>query len=104
VKEVLRYFLRHPDVADSLEGVVRWRVRQEVIHYTVDEVEQAVGWLARRGFLVRHDAPGIPTMFRLNHAKATAAERVIAPRQAHTTRKAKRAAAKDAGKTERPLH
>jgi len=34
-KEILRYFLRHPQAADTLEGIVRWRLLEERVERTL---------------------------------------------------------------------
>lgn len=33
--EILQYYLRHPEAADTLEGVARWRLLEQRIHHTV---------------------------------------------------------------------
>ena len=77
VKEVLSFFVRHPRCADSVEGVTRWRVRQEALRFTIEEVREALAWLAGRGVLLHEDVPGVPTLFRLNQAKTREAKQLL---------------------------
>jgi hypothetical protein len=77
-REVLIYFLRHSHGAESLEAVARWRLREEEIHRTVDEISRAVDWLVARGFLLEEPTRAAPTMFRLNPDKRDAAEQYVA--------------------------
>lgn len=65
-REVLRYFLRNPQAADSLEGVARWRLVDEAIYRSVDEINQALGWLVDEGLLLRESVTGLGPIFRLN--------------------------------------
>ena len=75
--EVLCYFLRNPRAADSLEGVVRWRLEAQRIHRTVAEVDAAMAWLVARGFLVEEPVYGTAPVFRLAAAKCRAAKRLV---------------------------
>jgi len=65
-REILRYFVRNPQAADSLEGVVRWRLMDEVIRRKLDETEAALEWLVAEGYLTTSISPGGTTTFRLN--------------------------------------
>lgn len=50
-KDILRYFLRHPKAADSLEGVARFRLLDETVHQGVAETEKGLNRLVAQGFL-----------------------------------------------------
>jgi hypothetical protein len=65
--EVLRYFLKHRRAADSLEGVVRFRLAHEMVHRSVTEVAEALHWLVERDLLVERSARGTPPIFSLNN-------------------------------------
>jgi AAA+ superfamily predicted ATPase len=77
-REILAYFVRHPQATDSLEGVARWRVQQEAIHHTVEHVSQALDWLVELGFLMRETRTGSVPLFRLNESKVADAARFLA--------------------------
>ena len=47
-KEILRYFLEHPEATDDLEGISRWRLRQKNSERSISEVNQALQWLVER--------------------------------------------------------
>jgi len=78
VKDVLGYFLRNPHAADSLEGVARWRVRQEYIHNSVDEISEALDWLVGRGFLLEDSSRVAAPIYRLNVESTVEAARLLA--------------------------
>jgi hypothetical protein len=50
-REVLEYFFRNPQAADTLEGVTRWRLLRETVHRHVEETAEAFEWLVAEGFL-----------------------------------------------------
>jgi len=73
-KEILDYFVRNPEAADTLEGVARWRLMEERVHRNVEEVNQVLGWLVAEGFLLREFAKGADPIFSLNRARAAEAK------------------------------
>lgn len=64
--EVLRYFVRHPANAESLEGLARWRLAEESIHRSVAEVDEALHWLVARGLLLDRSTLGTEATFSIN--------------------------------------
>jgi hypothetical protein len=76
-REILSYFVRNPQAADSFEGVVRWRLLEEAVHRTVDETRRGLEWLVAAGFLVESTSPGAGPIFRLNPERAAAAARLV---------------------------
>lgn len=64
--EILRYFAHNPEAADTVEGVARWRLLDERIRSSVEQVTRAMKWLAAQGLLVKEELPGSRTAFRLN--------------------------------------
>jgi hypothetical protein len=75
-REILQYFLRHPQAADNLEGVVRWRLMEEKIRQTAEQANHALFWLVHEGFLEETSVPG-NRIFRLRDEKREAAERFL---------------------------
>lgn len=65
--DVLRYFLHHRRAADSLEGVVRFRLAEETVHRSVTEVAEALRWLVEHDLLVEQSARGAAPIFSLNN-------------------------------------
>jgi len=77
-KMILRYFIRNHRAADTYEGIVRWRLREEAIHQITEETQAALGRLVDRGFLREERiAPG-PSLFRLNPEKQAEAQAFLA--------------------------
>ncbi len=74
----LSYFVRNPEAADSLEGVARWRLLDEVIRRKLDETEAALIWLAAQGFLMSSAASRGTRTFRINPTRIADARRFIA--------------------------
>ena len=75
--EILSYFMRNPTAADSLEGIARWRLLEEVIHRKVDETHVALEWLVQQGFLLQTGRFG-SSIFRLNGSRLAETERTLA--------------------------
>ena len=83
-RTVLRYFVRHPEAADSFEGIVTFRLLEATVQRHVEEVREALDWLVEQGFL---DAvptggsevePEANAIFSLNHDRRLEAERFLA--------------------------
>jgi hypothetical protein len=80
-REILSYFLRHPQAADDIEGVARWRLLDERVRSTVEEVQPALTWLVERGFLLAERTCAGGLVFHLNPPKASAAVALIRHRR-----------------------
>jgi hypothetical protein len=76
-KEILSYFLRNPQAADSLEGVTRWRLLEERVHRQLADTDQALGWLVRHGYLLRVSSEWTEVVYQLNEKNRTEAERFM---------------------------
>ena len=68
-KEILRYFLRNPQSADSLEGVANWRLLDQVIHHALQDTNDALEWLVSQGYLLEDSTVGSERIYRLNLEK-----------------------------------
>jgi DNA-binding transcriptional ArsR family regulator len=77
VHEILSYFLRNPDAADSLEGIARWRLLEQVVHRTISETEGALTWLVEEGYLIEVEESYSHRLFRLNPEKQEAAGELL---------------------------
>lgn len=69
VREILGYFLSHPQSADSLEGIARWRLLDVAVHRALAETSRALEWLVEQGYLHKVSAPGSVHVFSLNPEK-----------------------------------
>jgi hypothetical protein len=77
-REVLHYFVRNPQAADTLEGVARWRLLQEAVYRGLRETRQALDWLVARGYLKRVSTPHSEGIYQLNLDRATQARHFLA--------------------------
>jgi hypothetical protein len=76
-RDVIRYFLDHPELADSLEGIAHWRLMTQRVREVVGETERALSILVERGLIRRIAVSGGPVLFRLDPAKREDAERLM---------------------------
>jgi hypothetical protein len=73
-REILSYFLTHPEAADSLMEIARWRLAQETIRRTVEDTQAALAWLLAEGYVREEVRAGTESLFRLNAAYRKEAE------------------------------
>lgn len=76
-RDILRYFLRNPQAADSIEGVARWRLLEEVVQRQVEGTRRALSWLVRHGFLREVSTTSTGAIFSLNPERQGEAERFL---------------------------
>jgi hypothetical protein len=73
-KDLLGYYVRHPQAADTAEGLVRWRLLEEWVERTLRETEDALNWLVAQGYLQQRTVAGRPPLFVLNSERQSEAE------------------------------
>jgi hypothetical protein len=73
-RDILSYFVRNPQAADTLEGVARWRLLEEAVYRSVEDTSRALSWLVSQGFLVEISVAGPNRLFSLDPEKRTSAE------------------------------
>jgi hypothetical protein len=73
-KEILRYFLRNPEAADSLRELSRWRLMEERVHRSVQNTREAVDWLIAQGYLREETRIGTDSLYLFNPARRDDAE------------------------------
>jgi phosphoribosylanthranilate isomerase len=66
VREVLNYFLRNPQAVDSLEGIARWRLLDEMARRKIEETRKALEWLVEQRYLSKTMVAGGAPVFSLN--------------------------------------
>jgi hypothetical protein len=89
VREIISYFLRNPDAADTLEGIARWRLLDETVHRRVKETQAALQWLVAQGIIQEHVSSG-GTIFGLNPESKEQAEQLLASEEDPAARGNKR--------------
>jgi len=87
VTQILEYFVRNRQAADTLEGIARWRLLQQEVRRNVQQTEQALGWLVQQGLIEELRPSGYQTtVFRLNPARQEEAARFLAKQQKKKTK------------------
>ncbi|HUK47759.1 MAG TPA: hypothetical protein VLW06_09210 [Terriglobales bacterium] len=76
-REILAYFLRNPDAADSLVELARWRLMEEAVRRSVEKTEAALNWLIQHGYVREETRMGTERIFQLNPARRAEAERLM---------------------------
>jgi hypothetical protein len=77
IRQVLEYFLRHPETADSLEGIARWRLSEERARQVLQSTQVVLEWLVASGYLERIESTAAAPLFRLNRARMAQAQQLV---------------------------
>jgi len=75
--DILGYFLRNPAAMDNFEGIVRWRVMEEMVHRSMAVTEDVLNGLIADGYLRKELVPGGSTVYRLNQEMRDEAQRLV---------------------------
>jgi hypothetical protein len=78
-KQILDYFLRNPEAADSLTGIARWRLMEDFVQRSVETTQAALDWLVAEGYVEEVTRRGVGPLFHLNSDRRTAAELFMRP-------------------------
>ena len=76
LSRILKYFVRHPEAFDDVEGLTRWRLIEDDVRLRLDETQRALDALVERGLLERTTPPGTAPLYRLNQAREREAQRL----------------------------
>ena len=76
-REILAYFVRNPEAADTLEGVARWRLLRETGHRSVAETAKALDWLVAEGFMKDSSTTYSKPIYSLNKNSIHKAELLL---------------------------
>jgi len=68
-KEILDYLLQNPETADSLTGIARWRLMEQVVQRSVEATEASLNWLIAEGYVREIRRVGSERIFQLNRDK-----------------------------------
>ena len=74
-REILQYFMQHPQASDDLEGIARWRLLQQHVCRQVEQVQRALELLVQLELLRRYDTPASGKRYSLNPEKLNESER-----------------------------
>ena len=81
-RDILSYLLHHPAAADTFEGIVRWRILEEIAERTVASTEEAMRWLIARGLVREEKIARGRIIYRLDQARRDEAELLAHERKA----------------------
>jgi hypothetical protein len=76
-REIMSYFLEHPETTDSLEGIARWRLMLRQIDRTVEETAAALRALIQDHLIEEVRSQSGPSLYRLNPRKRNEAELIF---------------------------
>jgi len=69
--EIARYLERHPDAADSAEGIRHWWITRQRFEETLAATQSALDYLERRGIVAKKRI-GEQTVYRLRQGRGPA--------------------------------
>jgi hypothetical protein len=81
-RAILSYLLRHPAAADTFEGIVRWRILEEIAKSTAASTEEAMRWLIARGLVCEQKITRGRVIYKLDPARRNEAELLVKKREA----------------------
>ena len=84
--QILSYFLRNPEGADSLTELARWRLMEETVRLSVENTQAALNWLVAEGYVQQESRVGTESLFRLNPARQHDAESLLKDEQSKSSR------------------
>lgn len=73
-QEILSYFLHHPEAADSLTELSRWRLMEERVRLSVENTREALNWLIAEGYVREEMRLGTESLYQFNSARREDAE------------------------------
>jgi hypothetical protein len=76
-REILDYFMRNPQAADTLEGIARWRLLEEAIDHVVEDTRAALEWLMAEGYLEERSTAHSPRIYSLKHEEVARARLLL---------------------------
>jgi hypothetical protein len=74
---ILRYFLWHPEAADTLEGLAHWRLVEHGQHLTMEQIAEGLEWLVEQGYLKEISKPYADRIYSLDPEHTGDAERFL---------------------------
>ena len=63
--KILRYLEKHPKAGDTLEGIAFWWLQQQLIEEVVDEVEEALDFLVKKGVIEANISQAGLTVYKI---------------------------------------
>ena len=76
-RAILRYLLKHPDAGDTLEGIMTWWIREELLAMRIEDVGEVVRQLCSKGILLEKQIAGSGKLYLVNRAKLEVISKLI---------------------------
>lgn len=73
-QEILSYFLHHPEAADSLTELSRWRLMEQTVRRSVEDTREALDCLIAEGYVREVTRVGTESLYQFNSARREDAE------------------------------
>ena len=70
-REILRYFVRHPDAKDTVEGIANWWFGNRQAGRSVEEVTDSLHLLLAKGLVIERQAAALRPYYQVNPTKRT---------------------------------
>ena len=74
---ILSFYLTNPGAVETRDGIVEWRLTEEITRLLVADTHRALGWLVERGLLSRIERPGGDPLYQLPAETRADAERFV---------------------------
>ena len=74
---ILSFYLTNPGAVETRDGIVEWRLMEEIIRLRVADTHRALHWLVERGLLARVERAGGDPLYQLPPEKRVDAERFV---------------------------
>jgi hypothetical protein len=74
---ILSFYLANPGATETVDGIVEWRLMEEIIRRRVAQTHEALHWLVERGLLTRRERPGGDPLYQLPAEKRAEAARFV---------------------------
>jgi hypothetical protein len=82
-REILDYFLHNQKAAVDVEDMARWRLLEWMVRHTLEQTDDALRWLAEKGFLIESRTHP-RSIFSFNEERAPDAKRFLRTRTARS--------------------
>jgi len=66
IAEILRYVVAHPDAKDTIDGIQKWWLPKDIKLEGKRKTEEALNFLAAKGWLNIRSSPQSETIYSLN--------------------------------------
>jgi hypothetical protein len=70
IAEILRYVVAHPDAKDTIDGIEKWWLSKSTKREGKRKTEEALNFLAVKGWLNARSSPQSETIYSLNENSA----------------------------------